>query len=153
MTSDVRRCDIPRANSHVGRQALVGTALVLLCELSLTTVIAAAEPLRVRAHDRWISSVAMSGDGKRIITGSDDPSIKVVLEEVNRRTLCLALKAAGDDVKSAVCRNLAAAEADDLRNEIGRMGAVRLHDIEKAQASVAAVMASCRVARQAETIV
>ena len=82
----------------------------------------------------------------------DDPSIKVVLEEVDRRTLCLALKAAGDDVKSAVCRNLAAAEADDLRNEIRRMGAVRLNAIEKAQASVAAVMASCRVAKQAETI-
>ena len=53
--------------------------IVLILTLSMITVAAGEEPLPrfIAAHDRWISAVAWSSDGRVIATGSDDQSIKL----------------------------------------------------------------------------
>ena len=67
----------------------------------------------------------------------DDASVKAMLEAVDRQTLCQALKAAADDVKNAILRNLTKSEAGKLKNEIEQMGAVRLRDITDSQERIA----------------
>lgn len=70
----------------------------------------------------------------------DRPTRQRVLEEIERRTLCLALKAAGNDVKEAVFSHFNSVQAESLKNEIEQIGAVKLREIEEAQDKIAAVI-------------
>jgi WD40 repeat protein len=38
---------------------------------------AGRETLTLRGHENWVTSVALSGDGKRLFSGSLDQTIKV----------------------------------------------------------------------------
>lgn len=74
----------------------------------------------------------------------DGPTIEAVLEAIDHRTMCLALKAAGKDVKEAVFSNLTTLEAESLRTEIEQIGAVKLREIEDAQDRVADIIGAQR---------
>lgn len=70
----------------------------------------------------------------------DGPAMEAVLEAVDHRTMCLALKAAGKDVKEAVLANLDSLEAESLKQEIEQVGAVKLREIEEAQDRIAEII-------------
>lgn len=80
----------------------------------------------------------------------DGPQMEAVLAAVDHRTMCLALKAAGKDVREAVFANLTTLEAESLKQEIEQIGAVKLREIEEAQDRVAAVVGARRGARRTE---
>lgn len=79
----------------------------------------------------------------------DDEAMEAVLEALDHRTLCLALKAAGNDIKQAVFASLTTLEAESLKQEIEQTGAVRLREIEEAQDRVAALVARQRLSAEA----
>lgn len=74
------------------------------------------------------------------LTTLDGPVMEAVLEAIDHRTMCLALKAAGNDVREAVFANLNTLEAESLKCEIEQIGAVKLREIEEAQDRVAAIV-------------
>lgn len=80
----------------------------------------------------------------------DGPAMEAVLAAVDHRTMCLALKAAGNDVKQAVFSNLTTLEAESLKREIEQIGAVKLRDIEEAQDRVAAIVGAEQRAARSE---
>ena len=76
------------------------------------------------------------------ISKLDDLSVKDILKRVDMRTLCTALKAADDEVKEIIFRNLTDREAAALRAEVLEIGPVRLREVESAQEAVTATMRS-----------
>jgi flagellar motor switch protein FliG len=66
----------------------------------------------------------------------DDVSIQRVLREVQGKDLALALKAASEDVRDRIFRNLSSRAAQMLKEELEYMGPVRLRDVEEAQQRV-----------------
>lgn len=76
------------------------------------------------------------------IINLDDLSIKDVIKRVDLRTLCTALKAADDNIKELIFKNMSDREAAELRAEVMEIGPVRLRQVEAAQESVAEVMRS-----------
>lgn len=80
----------------------------------------------------------------------DGPTMEAVLEAIDHRTMCLALKAAGNDVRKAVFANLSALEAESLMREIEQIGAVKLREIEEAQDRVAAIVGANRRSNRTE---
>jgi len=63
----------------------------------------------------------------------DDRSVQVVLQQVDKRDLALALKAANDEVKEKIFNNMSKRARSLLEEEIQFMGPVRLKDVEEAQ--------------------
>jgi len=84
------------------------------------------------------------------LAGLGGPAMEAVLEAVDHRTMCLALKAAGKDVKEAVFASLTSAAAESLKQEIEEMGAVKLREIEDAQERIAEVISLQRKSRPTE---
>ena len=70
----------------------------------------------------------------------DNKSIQRVLREVDARELALALKAAGDDVKNHITRNMSERAASALNEEMEFMGPVRVKDVQEAQANTIAIV-------------
>lgn len=80
----------------------------------------------------------------------DGLAMEAVLDAIDHRTMCLALKAAGNDVKQAVFSNLNTVEAESLKQEIEQIGAVKLREIEEAQDRVATIVSAQQNARPME---
>ncbi len=66
----------------------------------------------------------------------DDRGIRELLKEITSQELALALKAASDEIKEKVFRNLSERAAEMLREDIEALGPTRLSDVEKAQQAI-----------------
>jgi flagellar motor switch protein FliG len=66
----------------------------------------------------------------------DDRGIQAIMREVSNDTLTLALKAATDELKEKVFRNISSRAAEVIREDLEVMGPVRLSDVEKAQSEI-----------------
>ncbi|HUE29487.1 MAG TPA: flagellar motor switch protein FliG [Verrucomicrobiae bacterium] len=68
----------------------------------------------------------------------DDRSMQVVLKEIARDDLMLALKTASPAMREKIFGNLTQRTAEILQEDLGVMGPVRLKDVEQAQARIVA---------------
>jgi len=67
------------------------------------------------------------------------PGIQALLRAVEKEKLALALKGASEQMRQLVMRNMTERAARLLRDDIAGLGAVRLRDVDEAQAAVVAV--------------
>jgi flagellar motor switch protein FliG len=70
----------------------------------------------------------------------DNRGMQVVLKEVAREDLMLALKTASPSMRDKVFGNISQRAAEILREDMSTMGPVKLKDVEKAQANIVAVV-------------
>jgi len=70
------------------------------------------------------------------ITSLDDKAIQLIMRNVESADLALALKGVRTEVREKVLRNLSTRAAENLVEEIDMLGAVRLSQVEDAQAKV-----------------
>ncbi|MFS0643496.1 flagellar motor switch protein FliG [Siminovitchia sp. 179-K 8D1 HS] len=70
----------------------------------------------------------------------DDRSIQRVIRECENEDLMLALKAASDEVKEMVYKNMSTRMATTLQEEMELMGPVRLSDVEEAQSTIVSII-------------
>jgi flagellar motor switch protein FliG len=66
----------------------------------------------------------------------DNRSIQRVIREVENEDLLLSLKAASEEVKEIVFRNMSKRMEDSFKEEMEYMGPVRLRDVEEAQTRI-----------------
>ena len=69
----------------------------------------------------------------------DDRGIQSLLREVSSESLVLALKAADDELKEKIFRNMSKRASEMLRDDLEARGPVKLSDVEGAQKEVLAV--------------
>lgn len=74
------------------------------------------------------------------ITTLDDRAVQLVLRQVETADLATALKGVREDVREKVTRNLSERAAENLIEEIELLGAVRLRQVEEAQAKIVQVI-------------
>lgn len=74
------------------------------------------------------------------ITLLDDKSIQLVLREVDMKELALALKAASEEVKSRIFKNMSERAATMLKEDMEFMGPMRLRLVEEAQQRIVNVI-------------
>lgn len=70
----------------------------------------------------------------------DSRAIQRVIREVENDDLLLALKAASEEVKEIIYRNMSQRMVDNYKDELEYMGPVRLRDVEEAQTRIVAVI-------------
>ncbi|WP_110208257.1 flagellar motor switch protein FliG [Nocardioides daejeonensis] len=70
------------------------------------------------------------------IVNLDDRSVQQVLRQVDNAELALALKGVSDIVRAKITANLSERAAENLLEEVGLLGAVRLAQVEEAQQSI-----------------
>jgi len=68
----------------------------------------------------------------------DPAGIQVLLRQVEKDQLAMALKGASDDVKDLFFKNMSERAAKMMREDMDAMGPVRLKDVDEAQANVVA---------------
>ena len=66
----------------------------------------------------------------------DDRSIQRLLKEIETKDLSVALKAASDEVKDKIFRNVSERVSVMIQEEMEFMGPTRLSDVEAAQGSI-----------------
>ena len=69
----------------------------------------------------------------------DDRGMQAILREVQADTLATALKAADEEIREKVFKNMSKRAAEILRDDISAKGPVRLSDVEQAQKGILAV--------------
>lgn len=69
----------------------------------------------------------------------DDRGVQSLLKEVDRETLMLALKAADEQVRQHIFKNLSTRAVEMILDDMEARGPVRLRDVERAQASIVRV--------------
>jgi flagellar motor switch protein FliG len=70
----------------------------------------------------------------------ENRDMQLVLKEVARDDLMLALKTASPAMKDKIFKNISARAAEILEEDMGSMGAVKLKDVERAQSNIVAVV-------------
>ncbi len=70
----------------------------------------------------------------------EDRYVQMVIREVESKDLALALKAASDEVKDKITRNMSERAAAMLREELDFLGPVRLRNVEEAQMKIVAAI-------------
>ena len=70
----------------------------------------------------------------------DDKGFQKLLRKVETAELAVALKAASDEVKDKVLRNMSQRAGDMLKEEIADMGPVRMNDVTAAQQKITALI-------------
>jgi len=68
----------------------------------------------------------------------DDRALQRVLREIEARTLSLALKNASEELKGRILGGMSQRAVTALKDEMAMLGAVRLRDVEAAQAQIVA---------------
>ncbi len=68
----------------------------------------------------------------------DDRSLQRLLREIDARTLSLALKTAKEEMRERIMAGMSARAVTALKEEISMLGAVRVRDVEAAQAQIVA---------------
>jgi flagellar motor switch protein FliG len=76
----------------------------------------------------------------------DDRSLQRLLREVDARTLSLALKTAKEEMRERIMAGMSARAVTALKEEISMLGAVRVRDVEAAQAQIVAQVRSLEAA-------
>lgn len=66
----------------------------------------------------------------------DDRGVREILKEITSESLALALKAAGDEIKEKIFKNMSKRAAEMLQEDIETLGPTRLSDVEKAQQTI-----------------
>jgi len=66
----------------------------------------------------------------------DDRGVQAIMREVSNDTLTLALKAATDELKEKIFRNISSRAAEVIKEDLEVMGPVRLSDVEKSQSEI-----------------
>jgi flagellar motor switch protein FliG len=66
----------------------------------------------------------------------DDGGIQVLMRQVEKDQLAMALKGASDDVKDMFFRNMSERAGKMMKEDMDAMGAVRLKDVDEAQAGI-----------------
>lgn len=66
----------------------------------------------------------------------DDRGIQAIMREVSNDTLTLALKAATDELKDKIFRNISSRAGEMIKEDLEVMGPVRLSDVERAQSEI-----------------
>jgi flagellar motor switch protein FliG len=74
----------------------------------------------------------------RLLIRLDAFGIQVLLRQVEKDQLALALKGASDEVKNLFFSNMSERAGKMMREDMEAMGAVRLRDVDEAQAGVVA---------------
>ncbi len=124
------------------------TQAAVLEEFCRAKALAAREPALSRNYAAELVDSMLETEQPRTsfedLAGLDGEAMKAVLSALDHRTLCLALKAAGNDIKQAIFANLTTLEAESLKREMEQIGAVKLREIEEAQDRVAALIAQQR---------
>ena len=69
----------------------------------------------------------------------DNRGLQVLLKEVGRDDLLLALKTSNDEIKSRIFRNMSERAAQMLRQDLEALGPVRLRDVEQSQQTIVTV--------------
>jgi len=64
------------------------------------------------------------------------PLLRAAVEPLGREEVAIALRAAGEQLKTKILKSLPSATAKDVRRQMGRIGPVRLSDVEAAQRRV-----------------
>ncbi|HFE65549.1 MAG TPA: flagellar motor switch protein FliG [Caldithrix sp.] len=70
----------------------------------------------------------------------DDRGIQKILKQVDKKDLSLALKAADDNIKETIFRNMSERAAQLLKEDLEFLGAVRLKEVEEAQRRIIEVI-------------
>ena len=70
----------------------------------------------------------------------DDSGFQKVLRQVDTKELGMALKAASDEVKEKVFRNMSGRAAEILKEEVETMGAVRMTEVAEAQQGITKII-------------
>jgi flagellar motor switch protein FliG len=73
------------------------------------------------------------------LAGMDTRGLQVLLKEVGRDDLLLALKASSEEIKQRIFKNMSERAAQMLREDLEALGPVRLRDVEKSQHAILAV--------------
>ena len=73
------------------------------------------------------------------LTGVDPQGIQVLLRQVEKDQLALALKGASDELKELFFANMSERAGKMMKEDMDAMGAVRLTDVDEAQAGVVGV--------------
>ncbi|MFZ8821222.1 MAG: FliG C-terminal domain-containing protein, partial [Ilumatobacteraceae bacterium] len=74
------------------------------------------------------------------ITSLDPRAIQKILASIDMSKMPLAMKGVGEDTTRVILENMSERAAEVLREEIEVLGAVRLADVQAAQAEVVAVV-------------
>ena len=74
------------------------------------------------------------------LTLIDDRGLQKVLRSVETKELAIALKAASEEVKQKIFRNMSERAAQMLREEVDEMGPVRIKEVEDAQQTVTRII-------------
>lgn len=82
------------------------------------------------------------------LVGVDDRGLQKIITSVEQRDLVLSLKAASEEVKDKIFRNMSERTASTIKQEIEFLGPVRLKDVEEAQRNVVAVVRRLEEARE-----
>jgi flagellar motor switch protein FliG len=69
----------------------------------------------------------------------DDGAIREIVQRVDKKALCVALKGASEDIRNRFFTNMSKRAAEILKEEMEVLGAIRLREVEKAQAEVIGV--------------
>ncbi|MCF7800578.1 MAG: flagellar motor switch protein FliG [Candidatus Marinimicrobia bacterium] len=70
-----------------------------------------------------------------IVTLSDN-AIQMILKDIDSKTLALALKATGEELREKVYQNMSERAAEMLKDELQYLGPVRVRDVEDAQKKI-----------------
>jgi flagellar motor switch protein FliG len=73
------------------------------------------------------------------LAGMDTRGLQVLLKEVGRDDLLLALKASSEEIKQRIFKNMSERAAQMLREDLEALGPVRLRDVEKSQHAILAI--------------
>ena len=107
-------------------------------------IIASLEERNRESAERIRSLMFTFDDLKRL----DGPGIQVLLRGVEKDKLTLALKGASGDLRELFLKNMTERAAKLMRDDIQGLGAVRLKDVDEAQAAV--VLAAKELAAQGQ---
>jgi flagellar motor switch protein FliG len=70
----------------------------------------------------------------------DDRAIQLILKEVDTKELAIALKAASDELKTKIFRNVSERVANMIKEEMEYAGPIRLSVVEEAQQRIVEIV-------------
>jgi flagellar motor switch protein FliG len=69
----------------------------------------------------------------------DDAAIREIVQRADKKTLCIALKGASEDIRGRFFGNMSKRAVEVLKEEMEVLGAIRLRDVEKAQGEIVGI--------------
>jgi flagellar motor switch protein FliG len=78
----------------------------------------------------------------------DDRSVQLILRQVDTKDLAMALKGVRSEVREKIMLNVSSRAADNLREEMERLGKVRLKSVEESQGAIVRVLRALEEAGQ-----